>query len=336
MSNALVKLIRVTLIESLLHVGESTLLVFSRSDNLMKYMTHHANSISVIVSLFTYLFTDFDWWIYYCLCQVFVLITIFIRLQAVVFIPILFFILKFQKTAYLIIPCTTSLLTLSNHVGNNSNDNILVISIIFMIISNLDLVFWWKNIMLTFACESVITYNYQLIGWKHINYLFESDAPFIVNVYTFLLGIRANSVERWSDLIDTYPTKSELPSCLQGVWWNKGVGFTLLESMPLNDNTFTVPLSTSGTRAFPPTWMGFIRCYVSSLHPSITLTYSLDKDHSQLKYVRFLTLPLPTKWFIHAPVLLFNESVRDNNSNHRYLFVSSNILRRRIMRYLLY
>lgn len=321
---------RATLIESVLHASESTIVALGTSgdsSNLLFFL----NNISVITATALCLFTDENWWMAYELLQSVLLICIFIRLRAVVFIVFIFY-LQYQNHL-LVVPCMNALLIFSQECGRCAKSNILVVSILSLIISRA----WdaYTEVFLLMACEALIVNNYMILGWKHSGFMMESSAPLLVNILAFLLGIRANGVDRWIDTIRQHP-HPHLPSFLQGVWWKGGEeGFSLSESTLNADGTYDVPLNTSGMRAFRPNFCGLIRCYLNSLHPPILLTYRLEDGRTSLLKSKFLTLPLPIACFSSSPPATVNESTRESPLGEgSYVFVTSNLLRRRVLRYI--
>lgn len=326
---------RATLVESVLHASESTLIALQRSRSLLD-LPFFVNNLSVIAAVSLRLFTDdVDWWMVYGLLQSVLLIFILIRLRAVAFVVFVFY-LQFQNTSF-IVPCMNALLIYTHKLGTCAQRNMTVMSILLCISSRA----WVATeiVFLTLACETVIIINYMIIGWKNKNFMMESNAPFLVNTFAFILGIRANSVERFVDANEYHPNnRKNIPSLLQGVWWTtNGEGFTLIESTGTEGDDYEVPLSTSGTRAFPPTFSGVIRCLLNSLHPTIVLTFNYlsEDDRVNLQQSKFLTLPLPIRFFSSSPPALLMQATRDSPlPKDSYVFVSSNILRRRILRYL--
>lgn len=319
---------RATLIESILHAAESTLIAFSRA-TIINELPLFLNSVSVIIPVSALVLTDFDWWSLYCLFQAALLVSIFIRARAVVFVSFIFYVFQ-TRVAYVIIPCLNAILLFSDEFGRNAKTNVLVVSILLVICSRV-----WvlgEYLLLTLACEAIITYNYMSIGWKHERYMMESNAPFAANLFAFILGVRANGVDRWVDMIKHHPNQTDL-TLLRGVWWKKnGEGFTLMESTRKSAETYTVPLSTSGTRAFQPNIRGVLYCFLNSMHPSILLTFRMDDQGVHLEGAKLLTVPLPIHWFSRSPLASFADATRDLPEKHSYIFVSSNILRRRVMR----
>lgn len=320
---------RATLIESVLHASESTIVALGRASNFSDLL-FFLNNISVITATALCLFTDENWWVVYELLQSVLLICVFIRLRAVVFIVFIFF-LQYQNHL-LVVPCMNALLIFSQERGRCAKSNILVVSILSLIISRA----WheYAEVFLLMACEALIVSNYMILGWKHSGFMMGSNAPFLVNLLAFLLGIRANGVDRWIDMIRQHPG-THLPSFLRGVWWKRGdEGFSLSESTLNADGTYDVPLSTSGMRAFRSNFRGIVRCYLHSLHPPILLTYRLEGDRISLLKAKFLTLPLPIAWFSSSPPATVNDSTRESPLREgAYVFLSSNILRRRVLRY---
>jgi len=215
---------RATLVESALHASESMLIALQRSENWV-HLLFFLNNVSVITAVCLRLFTDLDWWMAYGLLQSVLLTYLLIRLRAVAFVVFIFY-LQFENTS-LIVPCINALLIMGQDGGRHANSNMAVLSILSVISSRL----WGPTqiVFLTLACESVIISNYMIIGWRHQEFMMESNAPLLANALAFILGIRANSVNRWIDMTTHHPynTKS-VPSLLQGVWWTtKGEGFTL-------------------------------------------------------------------------------------------------------------